>query len=174
MTIFWIDTETTGLGSHDKIVEIACIIDKDKEIKNQFHEYIKYEEYPEECEEAFKINGLSKEILNAKSKPDITVFNNLIEFIKSSYEWEKFIFGGFVVGFDLGFLIKEIQSIHHEYFEKKNIDVYSMAKLKYGRNLLPNLKLKTICEFEGIKIDAHSAISDIMATRELYYKIQKI
>ena len=37
----------------------------------------------------------------------------------------------------------------------------------------PNYKLKTLCEIHGIKLDAHNALSDALATRELYKIIRR-
>jgi len=40
-----------------------------------------------------------------------------------------------------------------------------------GQLSLPNYKLQTVCEHFGVQIDAHDALSDIKATRELLQMI---
>jgi len=42
-----------------------------------------------------------------------------------------------------------------------------------GEIELENYKLETVCAHFGITLYAHNAISDIKATRELYYLLKK-
>ncbi len=37
---------------------------------------------------------------------------------------------------------------------------------------LPNYKLTTVAEYFGIKLDAHEAMSDILATRKIVKKLE--
>ena len=176
MKKMWLDVETTGLGSHDKIVEICCLFENEnQEIIQEFHEYICYDEYPENAEEAFQINGLSKEYLEESGIGINTAMINLIETINKTIVpgKEKLTICGYCVGFDIGFLKKEMDELFYNYFEKRNIDVYSKVKdhiLENNINL-ENKRLSTVSKHFGIAINAHSAESDIKATRQLYYKM---
>lgn len=52
------------------------------------------------------------------------------------------------------------------------IDVrHEVAKQILDGCRLRNYKLETVCGHYDIKIDSHDALSDIKATRELYYKL---
>jgi hypothetical protein len=58
----------------------------------------------------------------------------------------------------------------NQLFHYKNLDVFPLVITLKHLGLIDTIddKLKTICEYFDIKIDAHKAISDIEATKKLY------
>ena len=93
---------------------------------------------------------------------------------------DKFVPAGYNIPFDLGF-IRSAFTVSGDQFGIGSwcftcpIDVWSSvgrAVLKMGLRL-QNHKLATVCGKFGIKIDAHNPISDIAATRELFYLLEK-
>ena len=80
---------------------------------------------------------------------------------------------GYNVGFDEKFLrewfIRNDHKYFGAYFNNQCIDIIrDVDKLIYLSNLvLENRKLETVCKHFNVKIDAHDAFSDIVATRKL-------
>jgi DNA polymerase III subunit epsilon len=88
---------------------------------------------------------------------------------------DKFVLGGYNVGFDMDMMRVSFEKAGDNYFGSwffwPVIDVRVMVAeqiLEIGLRL-PNYKLETVCEYFNIPIDAHNALSDIRATRQLYY-----
>ena len=89
-------------------------------------------------------------------------------------EDEKFQIVGYNTSFDIGFIkawFKDNDAKFSDYFTYKDIDVFALVKHLRLFGLMidcENDKLSTVCKYFGIEIDAHDAMNDIVATRELY------
>ena len=74
------------------------------------------------------------------------------------------------------FFAKNGDVYYGSWFNWKRIDplgvLYFMDGM--GKISLPNYKLETVCDHFGIKIDAHDAISDIRATKQLIDILDKL
>ncbi len=59
---------------------------------------------------------------------------------------------------------------YKDLFHYKSLDVFSIvfALRHIGLNSAENDKLETMCNYFGIGIEAHNALSDIEATKKLY------
>lgn len=92
---------------------------------------------------------------------------------------DKMVLAGYNVGFDDGFFRQFFKKcgdkFYGSWFLPCRIDVLSeVAKWQASNGvMLPNFKLGTVCAHFDIPIQAHQAFSDIKATRELYYTLQK-
>jgi DNA polymerase III epsilon subunit-like protein len=103
------------------------------------------------------------------------VVPEIIEFFKKHCPLEKLIFAGYNCPFDYGqiggLLFREGFTIS-DYFSGRFIDVLELVKRAKEMKLLENTrdnKLETMTKSLGIEHDAaHSALSDIKATRRLY------
>jgi DNA polymerase III epsilon subunit-like protein len=91
---------------------------------------------------------------------------------------EKLVFAGYSSPFDyshLGALLFRCGFNIGDYFNRRMIDVLELVRKATDRGLLPkapNKKLETMTKSMGIKHDdAHTALSDIKATRQLYEAI---
>lgn len=176
MNICWIDIETTGLNPKiDKIVELAAIIEKDNNIITSYQEYIKYPDYPINSKDAFNINGLSEKFLEKHGINFDSAISDIEEFLfyQSVYKEEKLIIAGYCIDFDISFLKNYFQDIFNNVFDKNIIDVKKIADsyLINNKIKLVNKKLETVCNYFNIKQDFHSAMPDVIATKELYYKL---
>ena len=179
MKILWLDTETTGLDKwkHD-VIQIAGLVEKDGVIINEFEFKCQPHSWADIQESAIKTHGYSEEILATFPKP-AKVWNQfcriLDEHINKYDKTDKFIMAGYNVGFDFDMMYawwkKCDQEFFGSYFEyKTKFDILPLIMLfdqKYNW-CLSNHKLETACTFLNIKFNAHDALADIKATRDLY------
>jgi DNA polymerase III epsilon subunit-like protein len=89
---------------------------------------------------------------------------------------DKFVMAGFNVGFDEDFLRSTFRKVQEGYFGSwfawPKIDVAFLVALEYVKGLrLPDFKLATICAHYDIHIDAHTALGDAKASRQLFYEL---
>ena len=181
MRILWMDTETGGLeAGYHEMLTIAGIVEIDKEIVNEFHFKIK-PKYPDRLEPAaLEYNNLTEAQVVAFEDP-FNVFYKLKKiFVKYGLRYDKLICAGHNVGFDRRFLnaFFEEQGYKqlHYYLDYHSLDTMSVAAwLRYvGKLDIKNLKLSSLCQHFGIDFEAHDALEDIRATRELAHRLQKL
>lgn len=184
MKIFYFDVETTGLQpwKHD-IVQLACLIEIDGTVKEEKAWYMRPFDESTIDQKALDVNNLTMEQLQKFPEPTVIFGQELIpllaKYIDKYDRYDKFCPAGFNVGFDVDFL--------REFF-KKNGDKYYGSWFNYDfidplqvlRFFQPNetwiqdlrdKKLGTVCEKYAIKLDAHEALSDIRATRDLIHQM---
>ena len=92
---------------------------------------------------------------------------------------DKAYIGGYNVNFDRDFISAFFKKIGDKYLGSflnwKCLDpMYNLWEMDYkGETSFENYKLATVAETYGIPLEAHNAMSDIKATRELWYKLQE-
>lgn len=91
---------------------------------------------------------------------------------------DKFLWGGQNPAFDMEF-VKHLWSSHGDsyfgaWFYYHPLDLITMMvalRLRGYYTEMPNLKLGTICNALGVRLDnAHNALADVRATREAFYR----
>ena len=184
--VFWFDLETSGLSrSKNAIVEFAGLVEIDGEIKTTVHRFLSPEGYEVEPK-AMEVNGLdAAELIKTGSAPK--AFLEELKVILAVYvnRWDpqdKFICAGHnIIRFDRDFLWsvakKEEVDFLGAYLDTVNIDTLALAHLCRAQGLLKlsNYKLVTLAEHFGIKqVAAHTALEDIMVTRDVYYKLMEL
>lgn len=180
--IIWIDTETTGtFAVLHSIVQIAGIIDIDGITREVFE--LKCQPHPDSeiDEKALRVNGFSMDDL--KSFPTareahfelLKIFEKYIDKFNKA---DKFSIAGKNVQFDLGFLSQFFTRLNDNYLGswidfRRRIEIEDTinAVKSLGYIQSDSLTLQAICKEFKIPISAHDALSDITATRELYYFI---
>lgn len=178
---FFLDVETTGLDpSANGIVELAFIVEIDGIVKQEVQLLMQPRPSDLINEEALAINGRTLEEIR-KFQPAEEAFSKLLTILDSwidKYDGEdKFYPIGYNVRFDVEFLKAFFEKMgnrfYGSYFNWKLLDPIHLLYLADYQGLikLPNYKLATVCEYFGIKIEAHKAVSDIEATRQLFKKI---
>lgn len=184
--VIWIDTETTGVDpAVNDIWALAFLIEIDGEVVHE--EEIKVRPYNMDTidEEALKIGGVTREELD---KIDFTVAD-AVAYLKEVWgryvdkydKSDKFVISGYFVKFDADFLREMFKKAGDRYgigswCFNVVMDVSSFVAeyvVKYGMRC-KNFKLGTICERFGVELEAHKALSDIKATRELYKSLSEI
>jgi DNA polymerase III subunit epsilon len=182
--ILYFDVETTGLKPdiHD-IIELAFIIEIDGEVKEKQLINMQPYDWAAIDPEALQVSGHSEEKLKTYMPPKKAYqqFVGVLGKYCDKYNREdKFYPAGFNCGFDLEFLNGFFYKNGDKYFGSwqnwRMLDPRPILLFLnfMGKIALPKYSLEEACKYFDIKIDAHSAESDIEATRALLYKLKDI
>jgi DNA polymerase-3 subunit epsilon len=177
----YIDIETTGLDSNKhEIIQLAGLIVVGGKVEEEFNYRIKplhLDLSDSEVMKALDINSIKVEDLASYEMPYVIhkhLTSVLGKHVDKYNKKDKYYLVGYNVGFDLGFLeqffILNSDNFLGSWLNWKKIDVLQLVYfLDYlGILGLPNYKLGTVCDYFKIKLDnAHDALADIKATREL-------
>lgn len=181
MKLLWFDAETSGLDAvRNDILTLSGIIEIDGKIKETFDFKVQPFDYNNLDDEALKINGLTLEQIKTFEEPK-KVHRKLVailsKYVNRYNKFDKFQPSGYNVVFDVNFLGEFFKKCGDKYFgswvDYHKLDVATLVQIFHLKNKLnlPNYKLVTACESLDIKINAHNSMSDIEATRELFYKL---
>jgi DNA polymerase III epsilon subunit-like protein len=179
ITSIWSDTETTGLEPIDSgAFEIALLVYRGAEkLDEKLYHLNPLDDEVKFHEEAFKINGISEETIKSYP-PAKKILPEIAEFLGKYKPEEGLVFAGYNCKFDYGHL--SALFFRHgicmeDYFNRNLIDVYDLVQKAAAMRILPktvNQKLETMTKALGIVHEgAHTALSDIKATRRLYETI---
>jgi len=164
-TIF--DTETTGLDPQDgdRIVEIAAVRFKGRKKISTFQKLVNPRR--EISEAAFRVNQISKEML--QDAPEMSeVLPEFLDFIKDS------CLCSYNAPFDMKFLNNELQLLGKGHLE----GVIVVDVLKMARKLLPGFEryaLWFVAEKLGITAQqVHRAFADVEMTQDVFYRLKDI
>ena len=179
--ILRIDTETTGLNpAKHGLRELAYILVIDGQVVNKDVLQIDtrtYKTHVEIDDKALELSNVTIEDFDNfdDSAYAFDKFSTLLEYVDKEDKNDYFTLAGFNVKFDNDFLREwfydnDAGTEFKNYFHYKVIDVFPLViTLKHlGFINTKNDKLKTVCEHFNIPIDAHNALSDIEATKNLY------
>ena len=182
--VLWFDTETTGLDpKKNGMTEIACIVEVDGVVVDEILLFINTESYSMDIEYdayALKITKKTKEVIFAYPSSSHQFMKFIIFLDKHVHKFDKtdkFIPAGFNVKFDIDMLqawfLDNGNKFYGSYFSYKDVDNFALVKfMKYQKMFnTKDDKLGTICEYFKIPLDAHNALDDIRATRELTPKL---
>lgn len=193
--ILWLDTETTGLDPlRHGLIEIGGIVEIDFEIKEEFDIKIGIMEGQEVDEGAALIQGLTLEqfkqqVESFRSQPgDGEIYQNPLQAYRQ-LKWifdqyvdrydkaDKFIVAGYNIGFDISFLEMFFKRMGDNYlysYITSPVDILAVVRfMSLGMLNVENHKLETICKAMNIPLEAHNALNDIRATREIAYRIMR-
>jgi len=181
---FYFDVETTGLNPFkNDIIQIAALVEINGEIKGEFVSNVKPFDMENIHPKALETNGVTKSELIKYPEPN-QVYKELITFLAKYVNKfdknDKFAPIGYNVKFDIDFLnnfFKKNQDKYYgSWFSWRYVDPLAILyHMDYRRKIaLADYKLSTVCHHFGIPIEAHEALSDIRATRELLYALDKI
>jgi DNA polymerase-3 subunit epsilon len=177
--MLFFDVETTGTDreKHD-IIQFACIIDIDGKIERRRNLLMQPSDFAAIEPRALEIQNVTIE--QVKEYPDRKkqyhqILKLFHEFISPYYKEDKFTVCGYNVDFDVDFLKKLFKSYDNKYlfsFLGSKVDPLPVIRFLIAIGKIPQLennKLETVCSHFNIPIKAHDAMSDIEATRQLYY-----
>lgn len=177
----WFDIETTGLNpTKHGVIQFAALIEIDGQVVDKLEVKMQPQSGAEIEQSAIDTHGMTKaDIAGFMPHEDgydcIRVFfeRNCDKFDKK----DKFYPAGYNVRFDLDFLQAMFKRFDRfgigSFVNWLAIDPLPMLYMMDYAGLLslPDYKLATVCAHYGIKINAHDALSDIIATRELTRKL---
>ena len=181
--VLWLDVETTGLdcGKHGLrevgfIIEIDGVeVDKGVFKINPFTYTTKDVEIDDYALEISKVSIEDLESYDRVSYCFKELMKKLVKYVNVNDKNDCFVIAGYNAAFDIGFIkewFKEmgLQDSYKDLFHYKSLDVFSIvfALRHLGLNSAENDKLETMCNYFGIEIEAHNALSDIEATKKLY------
>lgn len=179
--VLYFDTETTGTDPKESdIIQLSGCIEIDGEVKDEFNLFCQPWDYSTVQQGALDTHGMTLEQIKTFPKPQETYFEFigiLSRYCDKFDRNDKFYPAGYNCRFDIEFLAQWFLKAGDKYMGSwwnwRGIDplpeLYRMDFM--GEISLPNYKLETVCEHYGIELIAHDAMSDIMATRELIYKL---
>lgn len=184
MKLLFLDTETTGTNPKENgIIQIAGIIDINGKVEREFNFNVR--PFPGKIitEEALCVTKKTREQIAAYPEPSkvyIDLVNIFGEFVDKYDKRDKFYLVGQNCGFDYDFMNVWFQDNRDQflyaYIYYYKIDLIQVASLFRTAGLLTADKMKLIdlANFFKIDLQAHDAMSDIRATREIYYKLVEI
>lgn len=186
MKILYLDTETTGITANSAVVQFAGIIEIDGEVKEEFNIRCKLHKDADISEKALEVTGMTLDIINSYQEP-IQAFKE-IESIFEKYcnrfdPNDKFILVGQNIKFDFQKLYEFYVRLGNKYLGSwinfkllfDTLAVIQALQLVDKLPILENNKLITWCNYFGIELEnAHDALADIKATRELAKILMKI
>ncbi len=180
--IFWFDLETSGLkAKQHAILSLSGIIEIDNKIVDKIDLTMKPFQGDKIVQEALDINGFTIEQIKTFDDPKIA-FNKLISFLSkyiNRYDKnDKLTLAGYnIVKFDIPFLEQLFKKCNDNYFGSwvngEPLDVYQFVLImkKIGYLNIEGAKLEYIAQELNISIKAHDAQEDILATRQVFYKL---
>ena len=181
--VLWLDVETTGLDCKKHglrevgfIIEIDGVeVDKGVFKINPFTYTTRDVEIDDYALEISKVSIEDLESYDSSSYCFKELMKKLVKYVNVNDKNDCFVIAGYNVAFDIGFIkewFKEMGLLdsYKDLFHYKSLDVFSIvfALRHIGLNSAENDKLETMCNYFGIEIDAHNALSDIEATKKLY------
>lgn len=181
--VLWLDVETTGLDCRKHglrevgfIIEIDGVeVDKGVFKINPFTYTTRDVEIDDYALEISKVSIEDLESYDRVSYCFKELMKKLVKYVNVNDKNDCFVIAGYNTAFDIGFIkewFKEMGLLdsYKDLFHYKSLDVFSIvfALRHIGLNSAENDKLETMCNYFGIEIDAHNALSDIEATKKLY------
>lgn len=182
MKALYFDVETTGLDPvKNDVIQLAMIVEVDGLVVGELELKIQPHDYDNIDQAALDVHGITLEEIKTFLPPkeahkQIVVFWE--KFIKKFDKTDKFTPIGYNGRFDLDFLSQFFIKCGDKYFGSwqnwRLVDplaiIYFLVFL--GKLQLPDYKLATLCQHYEIELQAHDALSDIRATRELLSKLR--
>ena len=179
MKILYFDVETTGRDPKvNEIIQFSAIVEIDGEVVEEANWFAQPTRWDCIEEEALEVIGKTREEL--ETYPPASALMDGIRSLFDAYidqydKTDKFYPAGHNVQFDLDFLQAFWKQHGDEYgtgsYQNwRSLDSRVLAHFLIAAGKIPepeNIKLETLCTQFGIPIDAHDAMSDITATREL-------
>lgn len=179
--VFYFDTETTGLDFiKTDIIQLGYIIELDNEIAEKGIIYCQPFNYATIEKGALEVNKTTLEMLKGYQSPEKAyedIIRILNRYVDKYNKKDKFIPAGYNVNFDIqmlkSFFMKNNNKYFGAYFNYHALDPISLLYMLEFKKILKleNYKLTTACEYFRIKLEAHNALNDIEATRELIKKL---
>lgn len=179
----YLDLETTGVDHNvNGVCQIAGIVEINGKVQKTFNFHVRPFEKDIIEDEALEVIKKTREEIEQYNDPDIVhkallkIFDQYIDKYNRS---DKFELAGYNVKFDDDFLrswfFKLGDKYYGSYVNPYKVDLYSvLAWLRgYGLVTTENLKLETVAKYFSIEHDAHDAMGDVKATREISVKCQK-
>jgi len=178
-TLFFFDTETGGLEpARHAIVQIAWIIEVNGIVQNE----MAFDICPEHDQDlnfsALAVNNFTFDRLKAGRNLSYVLCSLKQNLLAARQGSSLTLPVGHNVRFDIDFLIHAAKRCNENLFNDLNfsraLDTCAMLRLLcyQGKLDLSSCKLTTACEHFKIPIQAHDALGDVRATRQLFHVLE--
>lgn len=175
--VCYVDTETTGLDPEKQdIIEIAMILELNGKEAGELKINCQPHSFENISQEALAVHGYTVENLRSFMPPK-AAHKRVVDFLSGCCDKfdrnDKYYPAGYNGDFDIRFLSAWFRKCGDNYFGSwfngKLLDPLPMLRMMDYTGLisLPSYKLEAVCDFFGIAIQAHDALSDVKATREI-------
>jgi len=182
--ILWVDVETTGTDpKRNDVIQLATLVEIDGEVVEGYNHFMAPRNPGAVEQVALQINNKNFwEIMKyPPAEQSVLDLNKMMEqYINKLNPKDKFILAGYNARFDYDFLRALYGKVGNKWFGSyifwPVLDVSTLvaAYLATGKERgMKNYKLGTLCKHFGIPINAHDAMSDIRATKELFMHLLK-
>ena len=183
--LLWLDLETTGLDKEvNGIIQMAGIIEVKGVVKKEFD--IRSNVFSDTVidDDALKITGTTREQIKSYKEPRLA-FRELTDvlgrYVQKFQSHDKLLFAGYnISGFDKDFIWAWSKKCEEKYFGSyvRGYCIEVSQTVLHADMLFDdfnplNHKLATVAEYMGIEINAHDAMSDIRASREIFIRLMK-
>jgi DNA polymerase-3 subunit epsilon len=177
MQLLYIDIETTGLIKYTNgIINLAYIIEdiNGKKLAEGSIHMNTFAYKSKANKKALEINGYTiEEIKDFQSPKD--AIEEFIDVLRDYYNGEKYKVVAYNAEFDTGFLQEWFNALmpdtYWRFLDYKHLDPFALVKIYQQLGMIDTGKsqrLETVAEYFDIEHNAHDAVSDIRATRELW------
>lgn len=183
----WLDLETTGLShTTHSIIQLAALFEIDGKVEVELNLKMRPMLDRQISPDALEKTGKTVDELDTYPHPSIQFekFEKKLAYYVNKFDkFDKFVLSGYnISAFDDLFLrqffIDNAKTKKDRryggyygswiYWPKCDVQTFVAEHIiTYNLNL-PNFQLETVCKHFNIAIDAHDALSDIRATRQLY------
>lgn len=188
--VLYFDVETTGVDPvKNDIVQLSGLIEVDGEVVHEFNIKCQPRDFKTVEPKALEVTGLTLDVLKSYQSADDGFGEFELAIAGAKHSWainkydknDKFTPAGYNVGFDIQFLDQFFRKYGESYGSGwmqnwRAVDGLAIVRyLEYIGKIpvMPNHKLATMCDYFKIPIQAHDALSDIKATRELIKKLKE-
>lgn len=177
--LLWFDTETTGLAPGCDIIQMAGLVEIDGKVVHEFN--INVRPFPDTVIEDSALEMLKKtreQIAAYPSPQDALVYLESVlgKYVDKFNKGDKFVLGGHNVGFDLDKLVQFYKRCGNDYLGswfhfRYKLDTLAIVQALQVAGVMPpqpSNKLVDIANTMKVPLpDAHDALFDIKATREI-------
>lgn len=182
--IFWCDCETTGVDPRkNSVIQIAGLVEIDGEVVEEINLLCKPLPGKVIAQQALDVNKRTAEEICQFPHPMIAVSELRKiwgKYVNKYEKSDKFTMAGFRVDFDFDFVRQLFMDCKDKFFGSWfincTLDVRAFMALAASKHniCLENYKLVTCCEHFEIPLgqDAHDAMPDIKATRQLFKELE--
>lgn len=176
--ILWFDCETSGLDPvKNDIIQLAGVIEIDGKLVDEFDFKCQPYSYENVDQGALDVHGITIEQIKQFELAKVvqSLFTKkLAKYCDKFDRNDKFYPAGYNCKFDIDFIAQWFKKAGDNYLGSwlnwRALDPLPLLCLMEfkGKISLPNYKLATVAEYYKIPLEAHNAISDIKATREIF------
>jgi DNA polymerase-3 subunit epsilon len=175
----WFDSETGGKDHKtDALIQLAAVIEIDGEIVDEIDLKMQPIKGKKINHEAIAIHNMTLDQIKTFQVAHVahTHFETFLsKYNKYPTKSSRYIMAGYNPQFDCDFVNQWYQDIsggpyaYWKHLQFAPIDVLpTLRAMRYYKIIdVPDVKLETVCNYFGVQIKAHDALSDIKATREV-------